>query len=192
MRLACTRNWQELFRMVIIPILCGFEPNVFVSNENCVAKLLSGNLPIINIQWKLEISKISLYPPSIVWSAWLTSRTLILLRLTRFWRIRQIYSRHFVKLDFHWCDVDIRDGTSKQTSDISKFGGWRRERSTCLILRFTPFFGHFVRNTVLKVLYTSFFAQKRRFLVLKQGRETKRLWRIFHFRRIWCKHKMNQ
>ena len=49
--------------MVIIPILCGFEPNVFVSNENCVAKLLSGNLPIINIQSKLEISKISLYPP---------------------------------------------------------------------------------------------------------------------------------
>ena len=49
--------------MVIIPILCGFEPNVFVFNENCVATLLIGNLPISKIQSDLEISKISLHPP---------------------------------------------------------------------------------------------------------------------------------
>ena len=49
--------------MVIIPILCGFGPNVFVHNDNCLAKLLSGNLASINFRSNLEISKISLYPP---------------------------------------------------------------------------------------------------------------------------------
>ena len=64
-RLASTRKWQELFRMVIIPILCEFIPNLFVHNVNCVANLLRGNLSIINCWAYLEISKISLYPPSI-------------------------------------------------------------------------------------------------------------------------------
>ena len=64
-RLASTRKWQELFRMVIIPILCRFIPNLFVHNVNCLANLLRGNLSIINCWTYLEISKISLYPPSI-------------------------------------------------------------------------------------------------------------------------------
>ena len=58
-RLASTRKWQELFRMVIIPILCSFGPNVFVHNDNCLAKLLSGNLPIIKFWSNLQISKFS-------------------------------------------------------------------------------------------------------------------------------------
>ena len=49
--------------MVIIPILCGFEPIVLVLNENCVATLLIGNLPISENRSYLEISKISSYPP---------------------------------------------------------------------------------------------------------------------------------
>ena len=49
--------------MVIIPILWGFGPNVFVHNDNCLAKPLRGNLSIIKIWSNLEISKISLYPP---------------------------------------------------------------------------------------------------------------------------------
>ena len=49
--------------MVIIPFLCGFEPIVLDLNENCVATLLIGNLPISKIQSDLEISKISLYSP---------------------------------------------------------------------------------------------------------------------------------
>ena len=49
--------------MVIIPILCGFEPIVLVFNENCVATLLIGNLPIPENGSYLEISKISAYPP---------------------------------------------------------------------------------------------------------------------------------
>ena len=49
--------------MVIILILCGFGPNVFVHNDNCLAKLLSGNLSIIKFWSNLEISKISSYPP---------------------------------------------------------------------------------------------------------------------------------
>ena len=49
--------------MVIIPILCGFEPIVLVLNENCVATLLIGNLLIPENGSYLEISKISSYPP---------------------------------------------------------------------------------------------------------------------------------
>ena len=49
--------------MVIIPIMCGFEPIVLVLNENCVATLLIGNLPISENWSYLEISKISSYPP---------------------------------------------------------------------------------------------------------------------------------
>ena len=66
-RLASTRKWQELFRMVIIPILCRFIPNLFVHNVNCLANLLRGNLSIINSWTYLEISKISLYPPLDLW-----------------------------------------------------------------------------------------------------------------------------
>ena len=67
MRLASTRKWQELFRMVIIPILCRFIPNLFVHNVNCLANLLRGNLSIINCWTYLEISKLSLYPPLDLW-----------------------------------------------------------------------------------------------------------------------------
>ena len=62
-RLACARKWQELFRMVIIPILCSFGPNVFLHNDNCLAKMLSGNLPIIKILVKSGNFQISLIPP---------------------------------------------------------------------------------------------------------------------------------
>ena len=55
--------------MVIIPILCGFEPIVLVLNENCVATLLIGNLPIPENWSNLEISNISSYPPPILGAA---------------------------------------------------------------------------------------------------------------------------